>query len=1504
MQTSDTPENNQSMDFDDGYTTQQTDQPDSQDSTSSDQNDKFISDNDNFHRLVRENSNITEIEKALSNELVNINYQNVQGDSSLHVAVRQKNPEIVDLLIARGADVTKMNKAEKTPLKMVEERLKKYPYNADLISINESLLRVQPGPSSRPYAANDRDEDAPGPKRPKMDAGFNDQVVKTTDPSGLRLNLHGPIYQSKLLALFVKRALDKKYKFELVSEWEAAEKFDDVVFQNQSKPGEDNWTWRFVQAKHKQNIGKNKITMNDLMSTSDKNDFSLQKYFISYCKIKSREQFKKGILEDFIIITNTEFDQKILRTISTQKQQLAHSPTGSNQVPIQPDQKHLIHFVEETNLERDPILHIGSKKPRKFKISERETATNDLLELIRWDLFNSVLKFKEMKHSKFCNEKLTALVNLPNVTKAREQLAIAKQISIEIDDECKRKMKRKKKLLEKANSLRECVGKFLNEKNHEKLFSESKQIIFMINVAGAELIQEEDYYEKIRIKSNGVAETAEEILNKFQSTLDLYSDSNSEKFRGLENDKKELSDVETKLRNIHKEIQDETDISRIKEKMKEENTLIGKDRMSIISKDLIKENDLVDLKKKLNKRIGDMITEISTILVALNDETFDSEFDNFLRQFYIITNYPNEEDLSDILETELGKEFNLLDADLVSSSFEREMINFLKEYRGRFYTEHDGLLFLSKLKQKVGSLMSIGLCRSYTERLENYNIRFQNNVSTRKFFTGLNEFLSSTDTQVLSLSDIPKFKKTSLTKLSAIQVYRHLADCDQFSANDSYIFIRLGMILHQRKTREFILNSFQCIGKPDENRKNNFNLCVIECTPKCRRFTDKDLDNEYEEKLCEEFSNIFLNKHNKYKKLILITPHVDTFAEKLCKKLEQNFEGQKIYSQSENEINFRDLADDSQDQMLAKKVNFQGNCEITFNQLIDDKNLANQIIDSENLLKLIVGEPIQIGDEKPFNSNGFVEDYYVDRKFNSQKSFDNNSNNFNEMSLVELERKVKLLANDSGMGKSTTLTKIARNIRQISQNTWIFRINFVDYVNFIDKIKYNEDKYMANCIRFLSNMLIRGKIDANIRLQRKLFETCLEKDEEPLKKPPIILLFDGFNEISPSFNDKVTSLIISLKETNVSQIWITTRQHEKEELKLALKSDIYYLQPLSKNDQKDLLNRFLHWHLSSMTVGKGEKIRKRKYVEIIKCLENLESTTKKLNETPLSGTITDILGRYPKKNSKKSDKFNELKAELKTLSFDEYIDRILFDWNKGVFTKDKDFHGTPLNLKMLIQLICAGDQLIENFEPFYLYNKFVNWRFDNFYYIKSKMMSKNEGVKDTRETGEEYLLNIHYAMAVKVLFPQNFVQIDFDDLKTLEKKLNEPNPESNEPKREEKKILRVGLLTKEQDRFVFIHQSFAEFLLSKYLMKNLKKNANVEKIFVEKVLFESTHSVIRQFFNDQLKESGIIIELRSVSKEFLHQHKKHILEILKEENNDKIMESLNKNGLTEEEDIQ
>ncbi len=72
---------------------------------------------------------------------------------------------------------------------------------------------------------------------------------------------------------YMNLGVSKSYKFGIATEDNKAEKFDDLVFACMDVKG--NRSWRFVQAKHKQD-GKKKILRKELFTKQDDDPFQVK----------------------------------------------------------------------------------------------------------------------------------------------------------------------------------------------------------------------------------------------------------------------------------------------------------------------------------------------------------------------------------------------------------------------------------------------------------------------------------------------------------------------------------------------------------------------------------------------------------------------------------------------------------------------------------------------------------------------------------------------------------------------------------------------------------------------------------------------------------------------------------------------------------------------------------------------------------------------------------------------------------------------------------------------------------------------------------------------------------------------------------------------------------------------------------------------------------------------------------------------------------------------------
>jgi hypothetical protein len=125
------------------------------------------------------------------------------------------------------------------------------------------------------------------------------------DNKKARDGAHGLKFKSKLLTLLCIRGLGAGYKFELGKEnvQDLGGKFDDVIFRYEvpdETPAGKHWGYQYLQAKDKENENNRKITAHDLLNPKGNGQFSLRKYFLSYCKMRERGDD----VSDCIVCTN------------------------------------------------------------------------------------------------------------------------------------------------------------------------------------------------------------------------------------------------------------------------------------------------------------------------------------------------------------------------------------------------------------------------------------------------------------------------------------------------------------------------------------------------------------------------------------------------------------------------------------------------------------------------------------------------------------------------------------------------------------------------------------------------------------------------------------------------------------------------------------------------------------------------------------------------------------------------------------------------------------------------------------------------------------------------------------------------------------------------------------------------------------------------------------------------------------------------------------------------
>jgi len=144
---------------------------------------------------------------------------------------------------------------------------------------------------------------------------------------------HGVLYEVKMATFLFARALSRTEEFLLASNVEGAGAFDDLVFRYRLKEP-DIWKTCFIQLKHKDN-GR---TIERSSLTQMSGDFSLLKYFKSFCEIKNSATTNPTLEQcgpfsdfEFVIYTNEKFESK---SQGSESQGSESPPQGEDSDPL------------------------------------------------------------------------------------------------------------------------------------------------------------------------------------------------------------------------------------------------------------------------------------------------------------------------------------------------------------------------------------------------------------------------------------------------------------------------------------------------------------------------------------------------------------------------------------------------------------------------------------------------------------------------------------------------------------------------------------------------------------------------------------------------------------------------------------------------------------------------------------------------------------------------------------------------------------------------------------------------------------------------------------------------------------------------------------------------------------------------------------------------------------------------------------------------------------------
>jgi ankyrin repeat protein len=402
-----------------------------------------------------------------------------------------------------------------------------------------------------------------------------------------------------------------------------------------------------------------------------------------------------------------------------------------------------------------------------------------------------------------------------------------------------------------------------------------------------------------------------------------------------------------------------------------------------------------------------------------------------------------------------------------------------------------------------------------------------------------------------------------------------------------------------------------------------------------------------------------------------------------------------------------------------------------------------------------------------------------------------------------------VISNTAGMGTSTVLTHLSTVITRPTPAKWVVRIDLNDHTDVLNRLKEGQmDNQQA--IEFVSERMLKLKPG----LETELFKQCCEQKQ----KVRIVIMLDGFDEISPSYKQTVIGLLQALRQTAVEHLWVTTRPHLRDELEDKLQQLSYTLEPFSEEYQVEFLTTF--WSLKNR--------------------------------------VTDMDNKMKGKNKRNLE--NYAKVLIKNLG-------------NSISDKDRQFTGIPLLTRMLAE---AFDKEVNTFydsaesiaqlrfqlDLLGLYERFIERKYDMYQEEKCKGHVNNVGEKGRREREIKIMRENHQLLAMKGLFTEEQTAL-FGNI--------------TESMFATEDLARIGIVQVSQDgNTPFIHHTFAEYYVADCLVNRLTEGKHtsqqVQTFILNDVLMKQQYQTIRAFINGLLSRS-------KPSKEMLKQYGTRIDEL-------------------------
>lgn len=188
--------------------------------------------------------------------------------------------------------------------------------------------------------------------------------------------------------------------------------------------------------------------------------------------------------------------------------------------------------------------------------------------------------------------------------------------------------------------------------------------------------------------------------------------------------------------------------------------------------------------------------------------------------------------------------------------------------------------------------------------------------------------------------------------------------------------------------------------------------------------------------------------------------------------------------------------------------------------------------------------------------------------------------NMTQIIKESVEQKLLILSSEAGAGKTVSFEQLAINMKSMFATHWISYIDMKDYTKF-----YNKSGVVGNVEELLEAVLDLNP--AKNSFEQRIFQ-------ESYKSNNSVLFWNGFDEISPTYNSFILNIIQHVQKTTKNIQFVCTRPLYSRQLRDTFKIQTWDLVPLDESGkQKFFTQFFMSQNMSTENIEKSiEKAKK------------------------------------------------------------------------------------------------------------------------------------------------------------------------------------------------------------------------------------------------------------------------------------------------------------------------